>query len=56
MTSDEDRRRAWRRVIPPPRLPLMRLLTEAVWTLVAGLAFMYMLAWWGWSQLRRRFT
>ena len=56
MTSAEDRRRAWRRVIPRPLPPLIRLLTEGVWTLVAGLAFMYMLAWWGWSQLKRRFT
>jgi hypothetical protein len=56
MTSDEDLRRAWRRAIPHPRPPLKVRLTEGVWTLVTWLAFVYMLARWGWSQLKRRFT
>ena len=56
MTSAEDRRHAWRRVIPRPRPPLNVRLTEGVWTLMVWLIFMWMLAWWGWSQLRRRFT
>ena len=54
MTSAEDLLRALRRVIPRPRPPLKVRLAEGVWTLVVGLAFVYMLAWWGWSQLRRR--
>ena len=41
---------------PESRPPLNVRLTEGVWTLVVGLAFVWMLAWWGWSQLRRRFT
>ena len=56
MTSAKDRRRAWRRAIPRIRPPLNVRLTEGVWTLVVGLAFVYMLAWWVWSQLKRRFT
>jgi hypothetical protein len=56
MTSAEARRPTWQRAIPRPRPPLNVRLAEGVWTLVAGLAFMYMLAWWGWSQLKRRFT
>jgi hypothetical protein len=56
MTSEGDRWRPWQRAIPRPRPPPNVRLTEGVWTLVAGLAFVYMLAWWGWSQLKRRFT
>ena len=56
MTSDKDLLREWRRAIPRSRPPLNMRLTEGVLTLVLGLAFVYMAAWWGWSQLRRRFT
>ena len=56
MTSDEDRRRVWKWVMPRSRPPLNVRLTEGVWTLVLGLAFVYMLGWWAWSQLKRRFT
>jgi hypothetical protein len=42
--------------MPSPRPPLNVRLTKGLWTLVAWLAFMFMLAWWGWSQLKRRFT
>jgi hypothetical protein len=56
MTAHEDQRRPWRWAMPRPRPPLTVRLTEGVWTLVAGLAFMYMLAWVAWIELKRRFT
>ena len=36
--------------------PQEKTLLHRLQTLVAWLAFMCMLAWWGWSQLKRRFT